>query len=71
VDQLQRIAGRPDDPLHDIEVRSRVLDRPKHDHAASGRLGVAGGMETPNAREGDLELAAVAGFVHEEEIADQ
>src|SRR2546427_7814235 len=41
----QRVARRADDPLHDVEVGRRVLDRSEHHDAVAARLVVAGRSE--------------------------
>src|SRR2546428_574327 len=64
----QRVARRADDPLHDVEVGRRVLDRSEHHDAVAARLVVAGQRQQPHARERDLELAAIHRLVHEQEV---
>src|SRR2546426_757075 len=64
----QRVAGGADDPLHDVEVGRRVLNRSEHHDAVAARLAVAGQRQQPEAGEQDLELAAVHRLVHEQEV---
>ena len=70
-DHLERVARHADHPLHDVQVRRRVLDRPEHHDAVPLGLGVTRHPQEPEAGERDLERAPVDRLIDEQEVPDE